>query len=231
MWDVIIIISLLSMILFVFGAIFLAFKRTGTWKKWIIYAGIAFAAFAVFMVSVINAPHVEQQSNLKQNEQQIKEKDIVPSMDNLEIERFKLYVKNIKGSPFLKTEEILSPYFNTAVINYYNNYEDYISMNPKSLITEQEYIDYWNTGDAINKALMYEPIRLLREFPKLDNVHMILSFQGKTYTTHIDRKTIEKYLNVNLDEIHKDATNEQWRKEIVDRYFNDDEREKYVKNL
>ena len=79
MWDVIIIISLLSMILFVLGAIFLAFKRTGTWKKWIIYAGIA---FAVFIIGVINAPapkdnqnksdKIENQQNIIQQEQESK---------------------------------------------------------------------------------------------------------------------------------------------------------------
>jgi len=141
-----------------------------------------------------------------------------------EIDRFNSYVQNIRGGTFLKEAKTSG---DMAIINY-GSYEDYIKLKPNTKITKDYYTTYWSTGDAINKAMMEEPIRLLREFPWLNKVDLTLPFEGVKYTVRIDRKTVENYLNVNLAEIHKDSTNEQWVNKIVNKYFNKEERSKYV---
>lgn len=239
MWAAVGVFSLLAIILSILGTIFVAIKHTGTWKKWLIGAGVS---FIVFIIAVINTPHSKQQSqnqpdqvtttnqqrsDSQQNEPQVKEKEIVPFMDTAEIERFKSYTLNIRGASFISSAEISG---DTAIISY-GDYADHLKLHPRSSLKEKDYIEYWGTGDAINKALMEEPIRLLREFTTLEKVNMALPFQGKKYNTQVDRKTIENYLNVNLAEIHKDATNEQWREKIASKYFNNEERSKYVKQF
>ncbi|MGG1226158.1 hypothetical protein [Brevibacillus formosus] len=39
--------------------------------------------------------------------------------------------------------------------------------------------NYWESRDAINKALMKEPIRLLKEFPELQKVKVTLNHEKK----------------------------------------------------
>ena len=144
-----------------------------------------------------------------------------------QIDRFNSYVQNIRGASFISEAKVID---NNAIINY-GNYEDYIKLKPNSKLTKQDYISYWSTGDAINKAMMEEPIRLLREFPWLSKIDVALPFEGKIYTIHTDRKTVENYFNVNLTEINKDKTNVQWREKIVSKYFNNEERSRYVKQF
>ncbi|MGG0754124.1 hypothetical protein [Brevibacillus laterosporus] len=146
-------------------------------------------------------------------------------------DRFPKYVKNIKGSPFIKSASLKD---NEAIITYFSDseFEDYKKANPKSRVTLELMISYWEGGDAINKILMGEPIRLLREFPSLKSVTMSLNIKKKTYFVNIDRKTAEEYFKINLDELHADKSLDKWRDKFVDPFvYTPTERKKFAEKF
>lgn len=142
-----------------------------------------------------------------------------------EVSRFKEYAPNLKGGPFITEAEIVNQ--NEAVITY-ADFATLKKVKPETGMTEVDAKNYWESGDAINKGLMEEPIRLLKEFPELHKVKVTLN-HGKKYTTEIDRATIEDYLKVNLSEAKADK--DKWRNEVVNKFFTKDERAKYIEKF
>ncbi|MBY0052274.1 hypothetical protein H7K32_11385 [Brevibacillus agri] len=145
-----------------------------------------------------------------------------------ELARFDEYAHDIKGGPFVKSAEITG---NEAKVTYFSDteFEDYKKANPKSVVTKEEMLGYWTTGDAINKNLMSEPVRLLREFPKLEKVSMHLTLQGKTYSVEMTRQTVAEYFGIDLNELNADRSFELWNKKFVDPFvYTKEERQKFA---
>jgi hypothetical protein len=152
----------------------------------------------------------------------------VASITDDELARFTKYAHDIKGGPFVKSAEITG---NEARITYYSDseFEDYKKVNPNSVVTKEQMIGYWTSGDAINKNLMSEPVRLLREFPWLVKVSMTLTLQGKTYSVEMDRKTVSDYFGIDLEELNADRSFELWNKKFVDPFvYTKEERQKFA---
>ncbi|MDR4997911.1 hypothetical protein [Brevibacillus parabrevis] len=142
-----------------------------------------------------------------------------------EVNRFKEYAPNLKGGPFITEAEIVNQ--NEAVITY-ADFATLKKAKPDTKLKETDFKDYWESGDGINKVLMEEPIRLLREFPALQKVTLTVN-HDKKYSISVDRATVEDYLKVNLAEIGTDK--EKWRNEIVNKFFTKAERAKYIEKF
>jgi Skp family chaperone for outer membrane proteins len=115
-----------------------------------------------------------------------------PLVTKEETEEFNNYVPSIKGGAFMKSHTLNG---DEASISFVSNFEEYKSLNPKSLVTEEDYIMYWETGDAINKTLVDESKRLLKKFSFLEAVSMTLPFKGKVYSIHLTQKDAESISN------------------------------------
>ncbi|GED71154.1 hypothetical protein BRE01_48560 [Brevibacillus reuszeri] len=151
----------------------------------------------------------------------------VKAMSADEVNRFKEYATKLKGGTFITEAEIVNQ--NEAIITY-ADYDSLKKSKPDSTITKDDFNGYWGSGDAVNKTLMEEPIRLLREFPELNKVKLTLNHE-KAHLIEVDRATTEDYFKVNLSEIHADKSNEKWRNEIVNKFFTKDERKKYIEKF
>jgi hypothetical protein len=90
----------------------------------------------------------------------------MPIEQAVDVEAFYRYAGNLRGSSFISERRIDE---NVAHIRYHNSYEEYMKENPGSGISQEHFEGYWETGDAINKTLMQESIRLFKEFPMLRN--------------------------------------------------------------
>lgn len=169
---------------------------------------------------VAAAPAPEKKTEVKEAPQ--------PGLSEAEIKLFNDYAPKIKGGTFLKLSEIRNT--NEAYIEYYPNYKDYKGAHTDSKLTEKDYTSYFSTGDAINKILMEESIRLHREFPMLTKVTIVVPYSGKTYSVESDKKAMETYLGVNFKEIHEDKSLEKW-KALSSKFFTKQERENYAKKF
>lgn len=151
-----------------------------------------------------------------------------PGLTEAEMKLFKDYVPKIKGATFVKLSEIRNS--NEAYIEYYPSYKDYKGAHADSKLTEKDYTGYFSTGDAINKILMEESIRLHREFPALTKINLVVPYSGKTYSVESDKKAMETYLGVNFKEINEDKSLEKW-KALSSKFFTKQERENYAKKF
>lgn len=133
------------------------------------------------------------------------------------------YTSNMSGRSFLQGVEVGEHEIN---VKFHDDYKSYKAKNPKSAITEEDYVQYLGTGDEINKILMEESARLLKQFPSANTVQITIPFDGKINDVKLDRAAAEKYFSVDFDALNTDP--DAWRSQLSDKYFNDTERNKFV---
>lgn len=88
-------------------------------------------------------------------------------------------------------------------------------------------VEYFETGDKINKILMETPFRIVRHYPTVNNVTVIISSSDKRYSIDITRNQIEKLLGFKMDII---KSNNDWREKISTKFFIKKIRSEFVKN-
>ena len=159
------------------------------------------------------------------------EEEMVETPDNEEVveqpttsvsaEEFEAYAKNITGGTFIKTINVTN---NKGSIEYFSTFDEYKQANAQSMLTEEDYKEYFETGSAIEKIFVSENVRLLRQFPSLSGMHMVLPFDGKTYTMDVDRQQVNDYLGFNVEELSTDDGS--WNEKFVDEIVYDDTKRK-----
>lgn len=133
------------------------------------------------------------------------------------------YTANIRGRTFVK--EVLVGDHNINV-EFHNTFVNYKSANPESEVSEEDYTQYFATDDEINKILMEESVRLLKQFTDADNIVITIPFEGKTYSVNLKKSVAETYFNVDFNTLHSDP--EAWKSELSSKYFNENDRQKFV---
>lgn len=123
------------------------------------------------------------------------------------------YAQNIRGGNFIKDMKLNN---NEAEITFHDSFASYKSAKPDSNVTEELYKQYFSTGDAIEKMFVSEPARLLRQFPDLNTVKMTLPFDGKTYSTILDRKSLNSYLGYKIEDLK--VADQSWSKKFNNQY-------------
>uniref|UniRef100_UPI001F55D8B9 hypothetical protein n=1 Tax=Bacillus cereus group sp. BfR-BA-01309 TaxID=2920286 RepID=UPI001F55D8B9 len=126
------------------------------------------------------------------------------------------YAQNIRGGNFIKDMKLNNK---EAEITFHDSFASYKSTKPDSNVTEEQYKQYFSTGDAIEKMFVSEPARLLRQFPDLNTVKMTLPFDGKTYTTSLERNGLNTYLGFKIEDLK--VEDKSWVKKFNDPYVYD----------
>jgi hypothetical protein len=88
------------------------------------------------------------------------------------------------------------------LVEYFGSYDEYKQANPDSKLMAADYTGYFETGDAVQKILVSENVRLLRQFPDLAATLMVLPFDGKTYTINLERQAVNDYLGFKVEELN-----------------------------
>ncbi|PER97037.1 hypothetical protein CN500_11225 [Bacillus cereus] len=101
---------------------------------------------------------------------------------------------------------------NEAEVTFYDSFATYKAAHADSTTTEEQYKQYFLTGDAIKKLFVSEPTRLLRQFPGLNAIKMTLPFEGKTYIINLDRNSLNKYIGLKIEDLK--AEDQSWQKKF-----------------
>ncbi|MBU8732548.1 hypothetical protein KM915_21090 [Cytobacillus oceanisediminis] len=104
----------------------------------------------------------------------------------------------------------------TLFIYYYSSFEEYIELNPFSKVVKEQYIDYFGTGDKIEKIVVLEPARILRDFKDIEKVCINLNYQGVFYEAEVDRDKLNDLIGFNISDLSPD--NDSWRVRFSDVY-------------
>ncbi len=155
--------------------------------------------------------------------------DADTTTQTLDKETVLAYAGILRGSSFIKDVNVGK---NDISITFFSSFKQYKAANPQSQVTNSDYQDYFSTGDEINKILMEESTRLLKEFPAANEIKMTLPYGGDTYSIDLKKDEAEKfYGGVDFDTLKtSDPTggNAEWRAQISNKYFNDSDRQRFV---
>jgi len=129
--------------------------------------------------------------------------------------QFSMYAGSLTGGTFITTTELQDG--NKAIVKYADSFASYKAENPNSSVTEDDYKMYFEGGDAIQKIMVGEPARLLKQFEGLESVSLTLPFEGKTYSTEITREELNSYLGFKIESLGEGSG--AWRSKFSDEYI------------
>lgn len=179
------------------------------YKKWWVWI------IAIIIVFAITGGDGEDETEVaEQPEKETEQTEPAKEVKTVTQEEFEAYAQNITGGTFIKTISVTD---NKGSIEYYGSFEEYKQANPDSLLKEEDYKSYFETGDAVEKILVSENVRLLRQFPDLTATSMILTYDGKTYSIDLDRQEVNEYLGFKVEELSSSdgSWNEKFNEPIV----------------
>lgn len=155
--------------------------------------------------------NTESKETTAKTEEPKEEKD-APAVDE---SQFNMYAGSLTGGTFITTTELQDG--NKAFVKYADSFATYKTENPNSRVTEDDYKMYFGSGNAIQKIMVGEPARLLKQFEGLESVTLTLPFEGKRYSTEITREELNSYLGFKIESLGEDS--EAWRSKFSDEYI------------
>jgi hypothetical protein len=141
-----------------------------------------------------------------------------------ELSQLKIEASRLNGGGSIKSVELND---GSAKIVYVKNYDEYKELNPESTVDKELLKSYWETSDAIEKALVGGSVRLMRKKDFLKKVIMILPYDGINYEIEVTLEELEKFTGKTIVEIRED-----WDNNFSNLYIYDDSgRKKFFKKF
>lgn len=150
----------------------------------------------------------EQKKDIKENVYNTKVSAKYPKLEELKLEASRL-----RAGGSIKSIELID---GKATIAYVSNFTDYKEINPQSSLTESELKAYWESGDAIEKALIDGSVRIMRKLDFIDEVNIILPYEEETYKISVKKSELEKFIGTDFRSIR-----DNWNKKFSDPYVYD----------
>jgi len=147
----------------------------------------------------------EQKKDTKENVSNTKVSTNDPKLEELKTEASRL-----RAGGSIESVELID---RKATIAYVSNFNDYKEINPQSSLTESELKAYWESGDAIEKALVDGSVRIMRKLDFIDEVNIILPYEGETYKISVNKSELEKFIGTDFKSI-----TDNWDKTFSDPY-------------
>lgn len=136
-------------------------------------------------------------------------------------EKLNEFGDSITGGAFVKTTAFDG---DKGIMIFHPNHASYKEENPDSNVSEEDYSNYFNTGDAIEKIMVGESVRILREFPEMNAIAITLPFEGQTYKVNLEREAANEYLGLKIEDLSvKDGS---WTDKFTEPYLYDEDNRK-----
>jgi len=126
------------------------------------------------------------------------------------------FLEVMTGKAFVKSA-IYDNISKTLLLSFYETYEDYVSdKEDQRVIDKKQYGNYFGTFNKIEKLVVLESARLLRDFININTVSMSLTFEGVHYDANVDRRTLNNLIGYDIRKLKpQDGT---WKTEFSDVY-------------
>jgi hypothetical protein len=167
---------------------------------------ITVAVLSWFLVSCGNQT---DESKTEQTEKIEQESPKDEKLSKLETEASRL-----RAGGSVKTVELKDK---SAKIIYVKNYAEYKKLNPQSGLTESDLEGYWESGDAVEKALVDGSVRIMKKLDYIDTVSIILPYKGTTYSISVNKIDLEKFVDADFPTIQN-----KWDETFSNPYVYDD---------
>ncbi|CAD0002310.1 hypothetical protein [Flavobacterium salmonis] len=144
---------------------------------------------------------------------------VAPKTETSNLEKLEVESSRLRAGGSIKKVELKN---GKAIIEYVKDYNEYKKLNPQSGLTELDLENYWNSSDAIEKALVDGSIKLMTKLDFLDQVEIILPNKGTVNSINVKKSELEKFIGADFGTI-KNNLDEKFSKPYV---YNDSGREK-----
>lgn len=95
-----------------------------------------------------------------------------------------------------------------------SNFAEYKTINPQSSLSESELKAYWESGDAIEKALIDGSVKLMRKLEFVNEVNIVLPYESNVYEISVNKLELEKFIGKDFKII-----SENWSKTFSNSYI------------
>jgi len=116
----------------------------------------------------------------------------------------------LRGGGSIKKAELKN---GVVSIEYVESFDDYKKLQPQSSVTKEQIEAYWDSGDAILKAINDGGVRLMIKINEINEVYIRIPFKDKVYSIIIKKQDLESFLGYKIDEIR-----DNWDKIFSDQY-------------
>lgn len=143
------------------------------------------------------------------------EKNDLQTPNNDPLPNLKLEASRLRAGGSIKNVELQGK---TAKIYYVKDYEEYTQQNPQSTLTQSDLEAYWESGDAIEKALVDGGVRIMKKMDNIDTVSIVLPYKETIYSISVNKNDLEKFVGSNFSTIK-----EKWNEIFSNPYVYNDE--------
>lgn len=123
---------------------------------------------------------------------------VVELSEDEKLDKLKREAFRIRGGPFVKSAEL---YDKKAIINFVSSYSEYEEIAPDTNLTKNDYLGYWESGDAIRKALISGSVGIMKKIDFVDQVQIILPYKKEVYFIDVSKAALEDYLRMSFEDI------------------------------
>ncbi|WP_293924330.1 hypothetical protein [Sphingobacterium sp. UBA6320] len=131
------------------------------------------------------------------------------------MDELKIAASRLRGGGSIKSIELVGE---TVNIIYVSSYEEYKRLNPQSILTETDLSTYWESGDAIQKALIDGAVRIMKKLNFVNEVSIVLPYKNEVYEIFVVKSELEKFIGKDFETILKN-----WDELFSDPYVYDKE--------
>lgn len=114
-------------------------------------------------------------------------------------ESLEKFLSVLTSSSFIKSA-IYNDAQRIVFINYYESYEEYKHYNENTPHSKEKYLEYFKAGAKIEKILVEETARILRQFPFVNTVSVILEFENEKYNVNVDREKLNNLIGFKIED-------------------------------
>jgi hypothetical protein len=159
-------------------------------------------------------------SSCKETQNEVKNENTVENSKDPNLEKLENEASSLRAGGSIKSIELNK---DVAKICYVKDYSEYKKINPDSGLSEDDLKSYWESGDAIQKALVDGSVKIMKKLDYVNEVEIILPYQGKTYSIIVSKNKLEKFIGSDFKSIIND-----WDNKFSNPYvYNDNGRDKF----
>jgi uncharacterized protein YcfL len=90
---------------------------------------------------------------------------------------------------------------------------------------KQQDVEYFETGDKINKVLMEDPFRVIRNYSNINQIHEEIANESQTYYEDITKEQLENFLGFKMNTI---KNNDEWVSKVSNPIFTKQNRQSFI---
>ena len=159
------------------------------------YKLICLIALSLFLIACgTSESPKESENNKPQIENDLSEN--TPADERLK--KLKVEASRLRAGGSIKSVELDN---GMVSIEYVKNYEEYKKLQPKSSLTQRELEAYWESGNAIKKALVGGSVRLMRKLDFVNRVKITLPYKRVHYSIDVSKVELEKFLQTDFKSV------------------------------